>query len=471
MSWLRALSRLQNLSITQRISATLVLALVFVAVVSGVLTIGNFLQWNLSGYILDQRAFEVIAGAVSRTADGHLAIVETPALLALERDAPTLWFAVRDPGGEQIARGVTSAACVSVVSRLPRIFVADVTDVSERGNLSCKLRTIRGNLGLIQIAYGGGPLVPAWKGIGVMVLDYLEMPFFVPLLLLNVLTIPLVVALALRRVKDIAQLARYVDIERSGLRLPEAGLPGEVAPLVRAFNAALARVDAGRTQQERFIADAAHELRTPVAIIQARLDTMEDSPLKLKLEQDVERLGELTDSLLDLQSIKSIAPQMTSLDLVALVSDTLAELAPVVVGKGHEIEFICQIERIDITADPVALRRLIVNLVQNAIKHGGEAVMIAVEIEANTTHAMMEFVDTGPGIPPAWRDQIFESFSRYSRSTPGAGLGLAIVREIALMHGGRASYFEPRTRGTGIRVLLPHYLGTKQEEPIAEALR
>ncbi|ALP68523.1 sensor histidine kinase [Paraburkholderia caribensis] len=463
MSQLRSLSVLQNLSITHRISATLIFALLFVAIVSGVLTIGTFLQWNFSGYILDQRAFEVIASAVSRTPDGHLAIIETPALRALEREAPALWFAVRDVGGEQVTHGVSSAACLSIVNRLPRIFVADVTDVSEHSNLSCKLRTMRGDLGLIQVAYGGGPLVRAWKGIGVMVLDYLEIPFFVPLLLLAVSTIPLVVALAVRRVRDIAELARYVDIERSGLRLPEAGLPSEVAPLVRAFNAALARVDAGRAQQERFIADAAHELRTPVAIIQARLDAMEDSPLKLKLEQDIERLGELTDSLLDLQSIKSIAPQMTLLDFVALVSDTLAELAPVVVSKGHEIEFICGIDRVDMTADPVALRRLIVNLIQNAIKHGGEDVTIAVEVKANATHAVMEVTDTGPGIPPAWRDQIFESFSRYSRSAPGAGLGLAIVREIAMMHGGRASYFEPGMRGTGIRVQLPCSTGGRQE--------
>lgn len=451
---------LQNLSITQRISVTLIGTLLLVAIAAGLLTVATFLQWDFSGYAMDERAENVIIAAVSRTSDGHLALQRTPELESLERAAPGLWFVVRDQSGDQVSVGRISEACASVAAMLPRIYRSDISDIDER--FSCKIRTERRtHLGEVQIAYGGGPLVTAWHASSIAVLQYLEAPFFLPFLLVNVVTIPVVVALALRRLNDVAQLARYVDIDRQGLRLPEEGLPREIAPLVRAFNAALERLDAGRMQQDRFIANAAHELRTPVAIIRARLDALESSSLKVKLEQDVERLSELSDALLDLQALKSTTPRMEPLNLVALVRETLGDLAPVVLSEGHDVEFVCDSEQLDIFGDAASLRRVIVNLVQNSIKHGGAATMLTVTVKTDAGYALMEFADTGPGIPPAWRDQIFESFSRYARRGSGVGLGLSIVREIAVMHGGRASYFEPPTHGTGIRVSLPRIGASK----------
>lgn len=449
------MSYLTNLSITQRISFALVGTLLAVAVASGLLTLTNFLQWDLSGSVMDQRIDSVILAAVSRAPDGHLVLQRTPQLESLERTSPGLWFVVRDQGGDQVSTGRVSAPCTSAVATMSRIYGADITDINEHDNLSCKIKTMRTELGEVQIAYGGGPLMRAWEGASLAVLRYLELPFFLPLLLINIVTIPIVVALALRRLKDVVQLARYVDIDRRGLRLPVDGLPRDIAPLVHAFNAALERLDAGRTQQDRFIANAAHELRTPVAIIRARLDALENGPLKVKLEQDVARLGELSDALLDLQALKSTALRMEPLNLVALVRETLGDLVPVVLSAGHDVEFICDSEQFDVSGDAASLRRIVVNLVQNAIRHGGEATMLTVTVKAEAGYVLMEFADTGPGIPPAWRDQVFESFSRYARHGSGAGLGLSIVREIAIMHGGRATYFEPPKHGTGIRVSLP----------------
>ena len=449
------MSYLKNLSISQRISVSLVGTLLAVAIASGLLLASDFLRWDIAGYVMDSRVDSAILAAVSRTSDGQLALQRTPRLESLERASPGLWFVVRDRGGDQVSVGRVSTPCASAVATLPRIFRGEITDMGAHDNLSCKIETMRTDVGEVQIAYGGGPLMPAWKGTALAVLQYLEAPFFLPLLLVNVVTIPIVVALALRRLKDVVQLARYVDIDRQGLRLPEEGLPREIAPLVRAFNAALERLDAGRAQQDRFIANAAHELRTPVAIIRARLDALESGPLKVKLEQDIERLGELSDALLDLQAIKSATPRMEPLNLVALVRETLADLAPVVLTAGDDVEFVCDTEQLDVSGDAPSLRRVIVNLVQNAVKHGGDAITLTVTVKAEAANVLVEFTDTGPGIPPAWRDQMFESFSRYTRHGAGAGLGLSIVREIATMHGGRASYFEPPTHGTGIRVSLP----------------
>ncbi|MBY8610513.1 HAMP domain-containing histidine kinase [Burkholderia arboris] len=444
-----------NLSITQRISITLIGTLVVIAVASGVWTLFYFLQGEVSGYVMDDRIDSTILDAIARAPDGHLVLQGSQQFSSLERESPALWFVVRDRSGDEVRFGRVSPACESLVAALPRLYGGGATDLNERFNFSCKIKSIRTHLGETQIAYGGGPMLPAWKAVAIMVINYLEIPFALPLLVVNVVAIPLVVAMALRRLMDIARLTRFVNINHPGLRLPVDRLPREIAPLVRAFNAALERLDAGRMQHDRFIANAAHELRTPIAIIRARLDALEDGPLKRRLEQDVTRLGELTDELLDLQALKSVTPRMESLNLVALVRDTLADLAPVVLTEGHDVELISEEARIDVFGDPAALRRIIVNVVQNAIRHGGDSVMLTVTVRADTTEVHTEFVDNGPGIPPDWRDQIFDSFSRYRPRGPGAGLGLSIVREIALLHRGHASYFEPPTRGTGIRISLP----------------
>ncbi|WP_322081267.1 HAMP domain-containing sensor histidine kinase [Burkholderia sp. BCC1972] len=446
----------KTLSITQRISITLIGTLIIVAIASGIWSGFYFLRGEVSGYVMDDRIDGTILNAVTRAPDGHLVLQGSPQLSSLERESPALWFVVRDRNGDEIRFGRISPACASVVAALPRLFSGSATDLNEQFNLSCKIKSIRTHLGEIQIAYGGGPMLPAWKAIAIMVINYLEVPFFLPLLVVNIVAIPLVVATALRRVMDVARLARFVNIDSPGLRLPMERLPLEIVPLVSAFNAALERLDSGRAQQDRFIANAAHELRTPIAIIRARLDALESGPLKVKLEQDVARLVELTDELLDLQTLKNATPRMELLNLVALMRDTLAELAPVVLTAGHDVELVSEGERLDVFGDPTSLRRIIVNVVQNAIRHGGDSVTLTVTLRTDATQVYMEFVDTGPGIPPAWRDQIFESFSRYTRQSPGAGLGLSIVREIAQLHHGNASYFEPPTRGTGIRISLPH---------------
>ncbi|KVL46558.1 hypothetical protein WT01_36415 [Burkholderia cepacia] len=446
----------RNLSITQRISVTLIGTLIMVATTSGVGSLFYLLQGQFSGYAMDARIDSTILEAVTRTPGGDLVLQGSPQFDSLKRESPALWFVVRDRSGDEVRFGRISPACESAVAELPHLFSGTVMDLNEQFNLSCKIKSIRTHLGETQIAYGGGPLLPAWQAISIMVIRYLVVPFFLPLLLVSIVVIPLVVATALRRLKDATRLARFVDIDRPGLRLPEEGLPREIAPLVSAFNAALERLDAGRAQHDRFIANAAHELRTPVAILRARQDALDDGPLKRKLEQDVVRLGELTDELLDLQALKNATPHMAQLDLVELVRDTLAELAPVVLIAGHDVELVNEVKRLDVFGDAASLRRIIVNLVQNATRHGGDAVTLTVTVRADTAQVHMEFVDTGPGIPPACRDQIFESFSRYANgNVPGAGLGLSIVREIAQIHRGQAIYFEPPTRDTGIRISLP----------------
>jgi two-component system sensor histidine kinase TctE len=442
-------------SITRRISIGLFAAQVIVALASGIVMFGFILRWNFSGYLLQGSAMKTIASSVVRGADEQLHVIGTPAIEQLKREAPDLWFVIQDAQGRLVRYGQVTPACASAVSLASRILTADVTDTSGHNNLSCHIDTAHTSLGPLHVAFGGGPLEPGWKRVRIAVFDYLELPFFVPLLIANFILIPIVVAGAHRKLKRVALLAQQIDIRRPGLRMPADGLPREIAPIVAAFNAALERLDGGRQQQERFIANAAHELRTPMAIIRTRLDGLAPGPIKVKLEQDVERLSNLGDQLLDLQRLKSVELNMEPVDLVELAKETLAELAPLAIAAGHKLELVSSLERLVVLGDPTPLKRVIINLTQNAMQHGGEALSVTVKVFADAANAVVEVIDNGQGIPYGFRDRIFESFSRYARSTSGTGLGLSLVREIVLLHQGDVSIFDPGRAGAAIRVRIP----------------
>ncbi|WP_144153266.1 sensor histidine kinase [Paraburkholderia sp. BCC1885] len=442
-------------SISRRISIGLFAAQAIIALASGFVMFAYLLRWHLAGHLLQNSAIDTIAAAVIRAGDGQLHGIDTPGIVRLKRAAPDLWFVIQDGKGHLLKYGQVTPACVSVVELAPQILAADVTDPREEHNLSCHIDTVKTPAGALHVAFGGGPLEPSWKRVGLAVIDYLELPFFVPLLIANFILIPIVVGGAHRKLKRIASLAQHIDIDRPGLRMPADDLPREVAPIVTAFNAALERLDGGRRQQERFIANAAHELRTPIAIIRARLDSLDTGPVKAKLEQDVERLGNLGDQLLDLQRLKSVDLNMAPVDLVELAAETLAELAPLAISAGHKLELVSHEERLDVLGDVTPLKRVIINLMQNAMQHGGEAVSVTVKVYADAANAVLEVIDNGPGIPHGFRERIFESFSRYARTTSGAGLGLSLVREIVVLHGGDVSIFDPGQTGAAVRVRIP----------------
>jgi signal transduction histidine kinase len=257
-------------------------------------------------------------------------------------------------------------------------------------------------------------------------------------------TVPLLLALLFidivifrRAVKPIvaaSALAEEIGPDRTDLRLPETGMPREVLPLVRAVNDALDRLDAGFRAQREFTADAAHELRTPLAILRTQIDMLEDREVAGPLRHDVESMSRLVNQLLEIAELETfVIGEDEIADIVAISAEVAAFLAPLALAQRKTVAVTGARRPVRVRGNGDALARAVRNLVENALAHTapGTTVEIAVASEG-----VIRVMDRGPGIQKADREHIFQRFWRRDRRGGGnAGLGLAIVARIAQMHG------------------------------------
>ena len=263
---------------------------------------------------------------------------------------------------------------------------------------------------------------------------------------------PMIVQRAFRGLDTAADEARRIDIHQRGARLPVERIPLEVVPLVTAINDALARLDQGYVRHKRFVADAAHELRTPIAILNTRLESLSPGPDKTRLLEDAARLATLAEQLLDIQRLDRCGHPFTRLNLVAVAQSVAADLAPLAIAAGYELALDAPATPIETIGDAAALERALTNLVQNAIQHGPRRGTIGIRVSGP---ASIEVTDEGAGIPADQREQIFEPFYRLTPLDRGAGLGLNMVREIVLLHGGHISVADGAIGGACFRMSLP----------------
>jgi signal transduction histidine kinase len=228
--------------------------------------------------------------------------------------------------------------------------------------------------------------------------------------------------------------AGEIGPERPTLRLPSNQLPREVRPLVMAVNSALDRLAKGLEVQRRFAADAAHALRTPLAVLTARLDTLTGDEA-VGLRRDVDRMNRLVDQLLKMARLDGLPLDVTQpVDLHDVAVEAISLLAPLAIQRGRELVLVRQQERSLVQGNRQALVVALVNLVENALEHAPSGTAVEVEI---STGAAIKVLDRGPGVPEGERETIFQRFHRgRGKSSPGAGLGLAIVAEIAAAHRG-----------------------------------
>jgi two-component system sensor histidine kinase TctE len=228
--------------------------------------------------------------------------------------------------------------------------------------------------------------------------------------------------------------------------VPVGAVPREVEPLVHEINGLLERLDAVLTLQNRFIADAAHQLKTPVAGLQAQLELAmrEDDPKRMResltrLNAGLERLSRLVSQLLALARNEPDAARhitMTEVDLNALAFESATDLVPEALKKGIDLGFDGQEAPLLVRGDPVRLREMLDNLMDNAIRYSRDGGRVTVRV-LGAPRAVVTVSDDGPGIPPDERERIFERFHRrLGASNDGTGLGLAIAQEIAHIHGG-----------------------------------
>ncbi len=245
--------------------------------------------------------------------------------------------------------------------------------------------------------------------------------------------------------------------------LRESGLPDEVRPLAHALNDLLQRLGQTLENQRTFVADAAHELRTPLAALalQAQLlarapDAAERSEALASLREGIERASRLVQQLLALARAEDAAAASPGeVQVASAILDAIQQLTPMAQAKGVDLALV-RSETIRARCDAGALAMLLANLIDNALRYTpapgavnvaahreGEAVVIAVE-------------DSGPGIPPQERDRVFDRFYRRpGASGEGSGLGLAIVRRIAERAGGTVELGQAALGGLRVCVRLP----------------
>ncbi len=279
-----------------------------------------------------------------------------------------------------------------------------------------------------------------------------------PLLVVVAAVTWLVTRRALRPVEAIrAQLAEIMDGDLSR-RVPEPRSRDEIARLAKTTNATLAALEQSAERQRQFIADAAHELRSPIASLRTQLEVAQAHPDLLELDgliDDTIRLEHLAADLLLLARLDAgEQPRSERVDLTALVRDELAHR----VGDRVTVDVAAPDEATMVTGSRTQLARVLGNLVDNAQRHAASTVLATVGRGADG-RIVLSVADDGPGVPQADRDRIFQRFVRLddarTRDEGGAGLGLAIVRDVVERHGGAIHVTDGAPGGACFVVTLP----------------
>lgn len=272
-----------------------------------------------------------------------------------------------------------------------------------------------------------------------------------------------------RGLEPLTRLADQLrDRSEQDLRaLEEGAAPVEVRPLVGALNGLLARVDRMLSTQQRFVADAAHQLRTPIAGLKTQaemaLRTSDPKALRDTLGNIVSasaRMGGLVSQLLTLARTEPEAQQSVArrpMDLEQIARAVTTDWIPRALETGIDLGLDSPGHPVLIEGDALMLRELIGNLIDNALKYCPPGSVVTVEVAQSGDRARLAVTDDGPGVPAEERSRVFERFHRLvNTSVPGNGLGLAIVRDIAGAHGGDARMEEgPGERGVRVVVDLP----------------
>lgn len=399
---------------------------------------------DTGGTYTDELITRVAAQAVQRAADGSLQVTQTPELRELKTTSPNLWFIAKDEDGKTVSYGNVPAEYSTIVPVLGDISYAVLRDRTPPYRLAAVVNREGSPAGTLTVM-GQGQLT----SVALVVLvasNLVVLPIIAFIGLGSMILTPWIVRRTLRGVSQIASEAERINVDERGLRLSESEVPQEIAPLVRAVNDALARLDEGYERQQRFIGSAAHELRTPIAILRTKIDAMPERPAE-QLSGEVARLATLAEQLLDLQRLDQQKP-MQRTELAALLRRVAAELAPLLIANGQSIEVDADDATV-VLCDAGALERVVANLVQNAVEHGGQNVTL------RASGSSFEVQDDGPGIPLAERERVFEAFHRLRPRSTGTGLGLSLVRQVVERHHGSVSIHDAPGGGTVMRVSLP----------------
>jgi heavy metal sensor kinase len=270
----------------------------------------------------------------------------------------------------------------------------------------------------------------------------------------------------LRPLTGMAAEAHAITAQTLDRRLTVPPSTTELTQLAGSFNRVLDRLGSALSTQRRFMADASHEIRTPVSIMRTAADVTLSQPRRdegeyrealVAIAQQTTRLTRLVDDMLVLARADGggYPMVMTSVDLAAVVNECVRELGARAEDKGITVH--TSLEPLTLTGDEALLRRMLSNLVGNALAYTAEGGSVDISLARTDGRLMLSVADTGPGIPPEDRERVFERFVRLdpARAAGGAGLGLAIARWVAEAHGGTVRIVSSGSGGTVFAASLP----------------
>jgi signal transduction histidine kinase len=280
---------------------------------------------------------------------------------------------------------------------------------------------------------------------------WLGIPFLIALLGISAFT----VKRSLSPLDDLSAAAAEINPGNSEVRLPHVGIPREILPLVSSINSALDRLDDGLRRQREFGANAAHQLRTPLAVLSANIDVMDDQIVAAKLRHDVELMSRIVSQLLLVARLETLNIRLDEpVELCSAAREAAENLGPIAIVTGKTLE-------VDEPAGPVFIHgngpivtAAVSNLIENALNHTPTGGTVRIQI---TSTPSIEVHDSGPGIPLELREKIFERFWRGENSKEGAGLGLSIVRRIMHALNGSVSVADAPEGGAQFSLVFPAF--------------
>jgi signal transduction histidine kinase len=438
-------------SLRRRLAWRLVLLqTITLSLASALLTI-LILQLNPGEQIVDSSLAEAVAASMQRGPNGELVLSPNADLERYRRESTTVWMIVTDDLGHTFENGPVPSAYGEMAASLNRLWFVDIRDSGGEEELAAAFHSTDTPIGKLYVLAGGGAFVSTIFA-AILVGNIFILPLLLMLIIATVIAIPLIVRKVMRGLDAAEVQARSINFDKHGTRLPLDKVPYEVRGLVTAVNEALTRLDDGYERHRRFLADAAHELKTPIAILQTRVENLDTGPERTRLLADTARLAAMAEQLLDLQRLAQSQVDFQAVDLVPLAERVVADHAPLAISAGYDISLRAPDPAQWVLGDRGAIERLLTNLVQNAVVHGGNEGAIEIEMAG---HGAFEVHDSGPGIAPEHREKVFEPFYRIRPLDRGAGLGLNLVREVVRQHGGSIAVLPSHLGGVCFRVQLP----------------
>ncbi len=430
-------------------------ALVSVALSAGVAA----LVARQTGELLDYQLEQVARVLISHDFGG-------PGLPRVDDPAMHLDFQVWDAGGQRLYR---SADTVDLPLDTPLGFSRQVSRIEDRGDgvadeVALRVLTLRSAERTVQVLQPLPLREELARDAGLEML-LATLAALAALSLLTILTVRRTLQ-PLRRLND--ELGRRGATLLDPIALPDA--PTELQRPLATLNALLARLDTAFAAHRHFIADAAHQLRTPLAAVRLQVDNAAHAAdeatrqaAMAALTQGVDRLQRLVEQLLALARLESPERGMrarTRVDLHEIAAQCLVDLAPAASQRRVELA-LAGTGRAVVDGDAQALRMMLDNLVDNAIKYAPPDTVVELGVRAGDAGVEVRVQDHGPGIPEHARERVLERFYRHAEGMqPGSGLGLAIVSEVARTHGAALDLSGTKGgAGLCVRVRLPAAAG------------